>query len=598
MELTSEQYDIINSTGDIKINAVAGSGKTTTVIEYAKARPRDSKILYLAFNKSVRLEAAKKFSDCGLTNVTVETAHSLAYKHIVAKGNYKIRPQGYKSHEIVPLLGLQGNGEKHTEYIIANHVNKYVTYFCNSDKLKVQDLNYLDVVSDDVAKKFVTTFYNYIQNQSRLFLGKMDKGEIEITHDFYLKKFQLSDPKLAFDYILFDEGQDASPAMLDVFLKQKAVKVIVGDTHQQIYSWRYAVNSLEKADFKTYHLSTSFRFSQDIANLAMEILKWKSHLNDYKPLPIIGKGSNKTDKAKATLARTNLGLLLKAIEYVTEKKKVKQIYFEGNINSYTYADEGTSLYDVLNLSNGKHHRIKDVLLKQMRDLEDLEEYITKTEDGQLSMMVEIVKEYGDDIPAIIKTIKDKHVSNEEKDKAEMVFSTVHRCKGMEYDSVEIVNDFISEEKILKLKIDPQDLVGNAKLSEEINLLYVAVTRTKNEIHIPKSLMPENFPHSSQIHLTKSEPTKGRKETEHDDSQNIPASRSTFKQYPKEKAKLVLKVGEKNSGAYQPWTEELDDELTIMYCKGSDIKEMAEHFQRTKGAIWARIRKLELEDLYG
>ena len=38
MELTKEQYDIINSTGNIKINAVAGSGKTTTVIEYAKTR--------------------------------------------------------------------------------------------------------------------------------------------------------------------------------------------------------------------------------------------------------------------------------------------------------------------------------------------------------------------------------------------------------------------------------------------------------------------------------------------------------------------------------------------------------------------------------
>jgi adenylate kinase len=36
MELTKEQHDIINSTGNIKINAVAGSGKTTTVIEYAK----------------------------------------------------------------------------------------------------------------------------------------------------------------------------------------------------------------------------------------------------------------------------------------------------------------------------------------------------------------------------------------------------------------------------------------------------------------------------------------------------------------------------------------------------------------------------------
>ena len=110
----------------------------------------------------------------------------------------------------------------------------------------------------------------------------MDKGEIEITHDFYLKKFQLSNPTLYYDYILFDEGQDASPAMLDVFLQQKATKVIVGDTHQQIYGWRYAVNSLEKANFKTYHLSTSFRFSQDMANLAMEVLQWKKHIDEEK----------------------------------------------------------------------------------------------------------------------------------------------------------------------------------------------------------------------------------------------------------------------------------------------------------------------------
>ena len=57
MEFTKEQNDIINLTGNIKINAVAGSGKTTTIIEYAKTRPKNSKILYLAFNKSVKLEA-------------------------------------------------------------------------------------------------------------------------------------------------------------------------------------------------------------------------------------------------------------------------------------------------------------------------------------------------------------------------------------------------------------------------------------------------------------------------------------------------------------------------------------------------------------
>ncbi len=599
MELTREQIDIINATGNIKINAVAGSGKTTTVIEYAKARPSSCKILYLAFNKSVKLEAIKKFAAHGLYNVKVETAHSLAFKNIVYKYEYKVRPQGYKTHEITEILGLKGNGEKLAEYIIANHINKFITYFCNSDKLKVQDLNYLDVVSDSKARTFVTTYYDYIEKQSRLMLSKMDKGEIEVTHDFYLKKFQLSNPTLHFDYILFDEGQDASPAMLDIFLKQEATKVIVGDTHQQIYGWRFAVNSLEKADFTTYHLSTSFRFSQDIANLAMGILKWKNHLDDYDEIPIIGKGTGKEIKIKAILARTNLGLLLKAIEYVTEKKNIKRIYFEGNINSYTYAEEGASLYDVLNLYNGKHTLIKDKLIREMKDLDDLEEYIKKTEDVQLGMMVEIVREYGNEIPRIINTIKQMHVENHEKEKAEMIFSTVHRCKGMEYDSIQLVNDFITEEKLKKLSDDlKDDEIYSSKLNEEINLLYVAVTRTRNSIHIPEILIPKGVSQSSQIHVVRVEIEEEIPETEIFNSSKQVFLKKERMITAKEKAYLVEQVREKYKDAYKPWTEELDDELTIMYCEGVNSKDMAKHFGRTRGAIESRIKKLELEELYG
>src|SRR5450432_3340005 len=554
MEFTKEQYEIINSTGNIKINAVAGSGETTTIIEYAKARPKDSKILYLAFNKSVKLEAIKRFAGQGLDNVTVETAHSLAYKQIVSKHKYKIRPQGYKANEIVGLLNLQGNAEKHTEYIIANHINKFITYFCNSDKQKVQELNYLDVVSDIKAKVFVSTFYKYIESQARVLLGKMDKGEIDITHDFYLKKFQLSNPSLHFDYILFDEAQDASPAMLDIFLKQKATKVIVGDTHQQIYSWRFAVNSLEKAGFRIFYLSTSFRFSQHIANLAMEVLKWKKHVNEYKPIPITGKGTGKEFTTKAVLARTNLGLLLKAIVYVTEKKKVKHIYFEGNINSYTYADEGASLYDVLSLYNGKHHLIKDNLVKAMKNMTELEDYIDKTEDVQLGMMVEIVREYGNEIPGIIKTIKDKHVENDEKEKAEMIFSTVHRCKGMEYDAIHLVNDFITEEKLEKLKNDKnKSELNRAKLNEEINLLYVAVTRTRNTIYIPETLMPAGFPGSPQIRVIL--PVKEDEKL----PAKIPGKQTSWPQKIEKpgvqngKAYSLEAAKEKNKAAHRPWT---------------------------------------------
>jgi F-box protein 18 (helicase) len=591
MDLTPEQYDIINSTGNIKINAVAGSGKTTTIVEYAKARPQNAKILYLAFNKSVKLEAERKFADKGLNNVKVETAHSLAFRHIVAKSNYKIRSQGYKTHEIAEILGLQGDGEKHSEYIVANHINKFIAYFCNSAVQKVQDLNYLDVVSDDKARVFVTKYYKYIETQTRFLLKKMDEGAIEITHDFYLKKFQLSNPTLNFEYILFDEGQDASPAMLDLFLKQQATKVIVGDTHQQIYGWRFAVNSLEKTDFKTFHLSSSFRFSADIAKLATDIVKWKDHLTQSTTIFIKGNGNSKEHKVKAVLARTNLGLLLKAIEYIQERDDVKHIYFEGNINSYTYADDGASLYDVLNLYNGNRRLIRDKLIMAMKNLDELEEYIKKTDDVQLSMMVEIVKEYGNDIPGIIKDIKEMHVDNNDREKADIIFSTVHRSKGMEYDTVQLVNDFITEEKIKKIKEEKADYDLN-KINEEINLLYVAVTRTKNSLFIPEALLPNGFPTSAQIHITKAA-TQEQKVTQ--PVKTVVNSKPTT---TKDKSYSFDERRQKHKEAYLPWTAELDDELTVMYCEGASVKDLAAHFGRTRGAIRSRIKKLELSELYG
>lgn len=505
--LTEEQLNILNSSGNICINAVAGSGKTTTIIEYAAIRPKDAKILYLAFNKSVKLEAASRFKARGLHNVTVETAHSLAYRHIMHSHKYQVKAQGYKTHEIAELLELRQTGEKHAEYIIANHISKFITYFCNSDKIKVQDLNYLDTVYDTKAKAFVRSFYTLIENGTRQLLAKMDRGEIGITHDFYLKKFQLSNPVLHYDYILFDEGQDASAAMLDVFFKQKATKVIVGDMHQQIYSWRYAVNSLSKTDYPALTLSASFRFPQDIAGLAENILYWKNHLDSYKPVTIKGKGAHKTKKSTATIARTNLGLLLKAIEYVTNNKKAKHIYFEGNINSYTYADDGASLYDVLNLHNLNHDRIRDALIRSMANIDDLEEYIEKTEDVQLGMMVEIVKEYGNDIFDIIKSLKDLHTGDEEKAKAEMIFSTVHRAKGMEYDTVYLVEDFITEPRLEKMKAEHKasnQPLNITKWNEEINLLYVAATRAKCILYIPEALLPNDSIPGTHISVIKNE----------------------------------------------------------------------------------------------
>lgn len=590
MKLTREQENIIHSHGDIKINAVAGSGKTTTVIEYARSRPVGSKILYLAFNRSVKVEAERKFAEKNLNHVHIETAHSLAFKHIVRGTGYKLKQGSYKTYEIVELLGLQSYEEKHTEYVIANHINKFIAYFCNSDKQKVQDLNYLDMVVDPKAAAFVTLFYKEIETQTRLFLKKMNDGQIEITHDFYLKKFQLSNPVLHYDYILFDEGQDASVAMLDVFLKQKATKVIVGDTHQQIYGWRYAINSLERVGFKTLHLSTSFRFRQDIADFATEVLDWKSYLGEHEEVTMTGQGTSNASKTKAVIGRTNLGLLVQAIQYVSGRKDAKRIYFEGNFNSYTYAEDGASLYDVLNLHNGKRIMIRDKMIKSMKDMDELEEYIEKTEDVQLGTMVELVKDYGNTIPALINKIKDLHVDDHEKEKADMIFSTVHRCKGMEYDTVYLANDFLKENKLQQAKTEVKEEGARAKLIEEINLLYVAVTRARNTIYVHDEHLPIGISESASIKMN---PIKARQS----DPKSSKKSRTAKPAGDTEKSYSVEKARESDKNAYMPWTDSLDEILTTLFIEGKPIADIALAMGRKKNAVYSRVVKLKLEGRY-
>ncbi|MCC2548495.1 UvrD-helicase domain-containing protein [Hymenobacter sp. BT175] len=508
MNLTAEQSAILASQGHLKINAVAGSGKTTTMVEYARAQPATARILYLAFNKTVRQEAIRKFQAAGLPNVVVETAHSLAYRYVVRGSRYELNHKGYRAHDLVEMLKLpRGTGkERHQEYVLANHIAKFVTYFCNSDQAQVQRLDYLATISDPKAREFVGKLYATIERSCRELLARMDRGEIAITHDFYLKKFQLSHTVLPADVILFDEGQDASGAMLDIFFRQPATKVIVGDTHQQIYGWRHAVNSLERTDYPSLQLSASFRFGPPIAELASQVLAWKTQLGAGPQLVVTGAAPDDLGEGstRAVIGRTNLGLLLKAIEYVKEhRQQLRRVYFEGNINSYTYAGEGASLTDVLALYNGRSEAIKDPLIRKMANLDELADYAEQTEDGQLQMLITIVEDYGNDVIDLIKELKRLHVADGARDQAQLYFSTVHRCKGLEYDQVQLTPDFITQVTIDKLEEEfaakPPEPGVRARVFEEINLLYVALTRAKTKVYVPAECLPGSFKPHAAVH---------------------------------------------------------------------------------------------------
>ena len=73
-----------------------------------------------------------------------------------------------------------------------------------------------------------------------------------------------------------------------ILLKQSCQKICVGDEHQQIYTWRGAINAYSNFTGKDYYLSRSFRFGTVIAELANVILKLQGEksLSDGKIAPL------------------------------------------------------------------------------------------------------------------------------------------------------------------------------------------------------------------------------------------------------------------------------------------------------------------------
>ncbi|WP_430817289.1 3'-5' exonuclease [Carboxylicivirga sp. RSCT41] len=564
MQLTDEQLKIIEHEGNLKVNAVAGSGKTTTILQYAQRRA-ESPVLYLAFNKSVKLEAEYKLSQMGLNNVRVETAHSLAYKYVAPYQRYKLRFD-YKAHEVAAILGIRPKAGDLSHLKLASHVYRFVRYFCNSKAHKVVEINYLETLSNLESLSFATENHELIVNYTRLFLAKMHKGEIDIIHDFYLKQFQLSKPTLPYDYILFDEGQDASGAMLDAFIKQPAKKIIIGDQHQQIYGWRFAINALQLVDFPIMDLSKSFRFNQEVARLSKSILQLKAEIGQNSKVNILGLGNQKAINSRITLARSNSKLVSRAIEMLIQQREINKIYFEGQLSSYTFSDDGGSIYDVLNLYNNQRHLIKDDLLKTIPSFDHLKDYLEETSDTSLKALVDLVEKYHKDIPFFINRIKECTVDEAEKDKADMVFSTVHKAKGMEYDQVFIMDDFVSEQQVIDSKeaIRAQE-INPESLAEEINLLYVAATRARSKLHIPVHLLPTSY----QIH-----------------DFNTVSNNLNLSVKPK-----LKKVKPQRSN--QLWSKMEEAELKQLFIQGKTVKEIAMLLGRSQSAVMRRIEKLDL-----
>ena len=317
MKPTQEQQLIIDSARqrhNLAITAFAGSGKTATCLMVSKELTRPS--LYIAFNKSIATEASEKFP----IHVDCRTLHSLAYEDIIKPNKMFKKVSGFiDTKEVIALLDKQLELLTDVEVLeLVYLVLDVIKAFCQSASFSLED--FIDeFLSEDYSSEQRAIYKPLVVQVWAAMTSK--SSTLKMTHDVYLKLFQLSKPVLLqYEVIYLDEAQDSNPVSLDIFYRQThAQLVMVGDPYQSIYEWRGAVNAFDTvpATFVRKALTESFRFTAEIARIASTLTYIAGNDTEIK-----GLYSGNQDNSRAVICRTNASILARLLDAVKTGSKV------------------------------------------------------------------------------------------------------------------------------------------------------------------------------------------------------------------------------------------------------------------------------------
>lgn len=463
--LTEEQQIpvnlVVNEHKSVVINAYAGTGKTTLLYVMAKKMPH-KKGLYVTFNRRNADHAKLKFP----RNVTCCTAHTLALKAMGKKfaDRLKRRLTGFDIARRMNLSPLPNMTKAITGEIVLATINAY----CYSADTTIQShhvpSDYLEFFETDIEKSFNREVISDYARDAWEILCNPEES-LPIIHDLYLKLWALDNPTLRYDFIFLDEGQDSNPVLLDVFMKQNVQKVVTGDFFQSIYSWRGAVNAMGSItlDEKCY-ITQSFRYGQAIADTASTILN-KAFEGDIriKGCPEINSELT-TNPCRTILCRTNLRLIDRAMKIYRQNHNVK-IHIVGKSSSSGHQDELTGLLNgAQDLMNGNRTIVPE--LRSFASWQEVVNYSQTDAGKQIGSLVQMVTMWP--IRSLLDTLQ--RIGMNSENNADVVLSTVHKAKGMEWPEVELENDF--------------RVPGTANYTEEeSHLLYVAITRASEKLNI-------------------------------------------------------------------------------------------------------------------
>lgn len=443
------------------VRAGAGAAKTTTCVMLAESAPT-RKGRFLAFNRDIVDAASLKMPG----NVKCSTFHGYFFGIVGRK--YTHRSASVSAKRTADILGINSEIELSEHNLSpvqqARMVYGAIREFSMSDDKEISGwhIPYMRGLS--------TADMNVVRAELGPYLAAAwrdiadVRGQLRFKPENYIKIGALSSPRIAASFVMIDEAQDTFPVILGWLKRQYHTQlVVVGDPAQAINGWTGAVNAMDKFGdkFTELTLTQSFRFGPAIAE---EANKWLSLLGSFRIKgfdSVVSEISDSLAIPAAILCRTNAGVIDAALREVQSGRKVampkRQV---GEIRDLAQA--------AIQLMAGTSCDYAD--FAAFSNWNEVLEYVKNDPSGaDLKTTVTIIEKYG---ASSLVTLADSLVP---ADVAETFISTVHKTKGLEFDTVEVSTDFPEP--------NPAEDGALGVISDaDAMLAYVCVTRAKHVLN--------------------------------------------------------------------------------------------------------------------
>ena len=366
------------------IKSVAGSGKTTTLLELSKIHT-NKKILYLAFNKALITDIRDKINKQGIKNLYPCTFHALVrevYISIKKKDPniIELRPQNI--HNTMEWF-------KDKPFSIKKYYVNLYNKFCKDPYTKTpQEYSEKPLLHSLWNKTVLNQLITFDSLVKLCLINNWMKDYIDATYDM----------------IMIDETQDFDSMMLNMLLNDTTVpKIFVGDPRQSIYQWRGCINGFDHLPPST--ITIEFYSTFRIGDPACEIIRKK-----FDDCWMISKSP-----------------------YTT--------VFTNDIDNYTYLFR--SWRHLLKIAQTLKHIWICNYEEQVEKMRNLHKLLStcgaKIQDQEFSDdLPKFLRSINKDaLEQIICTIQENVTSKQE---AKVKLYTIHAYKGLEDDNIRIAND--------------------------------------------------------------------------------------------------------------------------------------------------------------